>query len=483
MMRIFRIAPAALAAFTIAGCSGIGEGSRPASMKIMQLSPTDQLTLELLEAPTEPGKAYMCVRTALSLFVTFTGGDIGNFTNRARWSSSNEAVVRVSNRDEPVPHSEGLVFDFGSLTPVAPGTATITAEYIGMTASIPVTVEGIDSSTIAVTPDKAVMAPGSSQTFSVRAVIDGRSTDISNVVTLAFADPDDEVATIDANGYVLAHAVGAPQTLEARLNAPCDVTPTVPVHVAALQSLEIDYEDGFANGDLVSGTTQFLRSTGHFGDVDGDGEDDTQDLSAQTIFTSSDADVLGTGGVFTGLNLVIAATAGEVPSRVGDATISATFGRVAGSDTVEEDPGVASNELAFTVYNVGFDSLRIDPAEPQTLGPLENTTYRALANYTFDGVARELNITRHVAWRSSDTALALVGSGVTASAGFAVAPSEDKAGTVVISATQVRGVEDLTEAGEANPARPTDDPDDLRDTVDLIIALPDDGEGDGETAP
>ena len=66
----------------------------------------------------------------------------------------------------------------------------------------------------------------------------------------------------------------------------------------------------------------------------------------------------------------------------------------------------------------------------------------------------------------------LIGSGIDNSAGFAVAPSEDGEGSVTISATFVRGVGDVNAQGEANPDRPADDPDDRRDTIELIVAIP-----------
>ncbi|WP_420465237.1 hypothetical protein [Panacagrimonas sp.] len=481
-MPITRFSVTALAAVALAGCSSIGDGSKPESLKILQLGPTDQLTLELLEAPTEPAKAFTCIRTGLSLFVTFSGGDIGNFTNRARWSSDNEAVVRVSNRDEEVPDSDGLVFDFGSLTPVAPGTANITAEYVGMTATIPVTVAGIDTSTIRIEPEKAVLAARSGQNFSVSAMIDGQMTDVSNTVTFAFAEPDEEIALTEPTGFVTAVADGGPLVLEGRLNAPCDVTPSATVRVAPLQSIALDYEEGF-DGEMVSGTTQLLRATGDFGDVDGDGEPDTQDLSAQSIYTSSDTDVMGTGGLLSGLNLAIAGTSGEQPSVVGDATITTNFGQVIdpdGDGSVEESPGVTSNELEFTVLNVALEEVRIVPEEPMTIAPLGNTRFRAIGTYSFDGTEREQDITRHVNWASSDTELVLIGAGISTSAGFAVARTEDGEGEVDITATVVRGVLDLDPDGEPNPDRPLDDPDDSRDTVKLFVAIPDDQE---EAAP
>lgn len=477
-MLIYRFAPTAigavLAATLMAGCSGVGEGSRPETLKILQLAPGEALSRDLLEAPTEPAEAFTCVRTALSLFVTFSGGDIGNFTNRARWSSSNEAVVRVSNRDETVPGSDGdLVFDFGSLTPVAPGTATITAEYVGKTASIPVTVEGLDTSTITIEPASAVMAPRSVQDFRVSALIDGVVTDISNVVTFAFAEPDEEVAIVSGTGRVRAVAAGtAPLTLEGRLNAPCEVTPSAPVQVATLQALDLDYEEGFDSGELLSGTTQLLRATGQFGDLDGDGQADTQDLSSQSVLTSSDTGVLSPGGLLSDFNLVIAITSGEVPSLVGDATVTVNFGRVIDPDDdgpVEGDPGVESNALPFTVFNTQLQSLRITPEEVQTLAPLDSTRFRAIGTYTFDGVEREQDVTRHVAWQSSDTELVQIVTGVVRGAGMAQAPTQDGEGSVTISASFVLGVADVDAQGVANPNRPVDDPDDLRDSVELIV--------------
>lgn len=480
-MSMKRIVVVCLSVLILAGCSGIGDGNEPEALKVLPLASISGLTRDelddLFDQDTEALTVLTCLSDAATAIVRFTDGDVGIFSERVTWVSSDDDVVTVSNGEDPVPGSGGLFFAAGTLKPIGPGTATVTAEYLGMRAEIPVVVEALDTSTIAVTPATAVLAPRSLQNFQVEAMVNGVLTSVSRAVTFRFTEPDEEVAllTVGTQGNAEVRAVAAaepslPMTLEANFIAPCGSNPRVQIQVAPLSSLELEYEDGFADGQLIAGSSQFLRATGVFDNVDLDKDDapDTQDLSNQVQLTSTRPAVIGTGGFFDGPNRVTGGGAGTggvstAPPQVavGKARVTASFGRVPDTDGEGpgvEIPGTQSNPLRFNSVDVVVNALAIEPAGPVTLAPRSTTNLSAFGTYTFMDVTRSIDLTRHVTWavtevggepvKEDDVPILFIQSGINLAAGTAVSlVTEDAAvqnSDVTITATYVRGVIDST---------------------------------------
>ncbi|MGQ0701242.1 MAG: hypothetical protein ACT4PZ_23730 [Panacagrimonas sp.] len=570
-MSIKQSVAACLSVSLLAGCSGIGDGNEPEALRVLPVSQLGGLTTRdeldaLFEQPQEPLETFTCLRDGAAAVVRFSDGDVAIFSNRVVWSSSDETVVEVDNfDDEPDDDSNGLLFAAGSLKPVGPGSAMVTADFLGLTSSIEVKVTALDPSTIVVNPAKTFLVPRSRQVFEVQAMVDGVLRSVSSSATFRFETPqcsdgvdnddddlidfpddrnctspadsvesaltqcndgldndgdgsiddDDEgcdlgervdenpVAIIDASrdqlGNAVVTAVAAsddPLQLQVLFNAPCGVSPTVPVRVADLESLSLDYEEGagFGDGRLIVGSTQFLRVTGNFGDLDGDGTDETQDLSAQAALTSTTPAIVGTGGLFDNLNRVTGgANSTMPPAAVGNVTVTANFGRTADPDgetgPLMGEPGVTSDPpLPFNVVNVVVDALAIGPAdpttgEPVTIAPRERTNFKAFGTYTFPnpgGVPRQMDLTRHVTWRVTavdgvpvkpdDEPTAVIVTGINADAGLAVSlvleDAADQNSVVTIAATLVRGVVDST------VPLPADDLVDLVKTTTLNIEVP-----------
>lgn len=125
---------AALAAVT--GCGSIGEGSTVVSLEIR-----------------DPGGSAIdgnfpisqCLRDQMIAVATFTDGTQADFSYRVSWTSSDPALVQVSNNDIPQQFVddgafttlEGLNYRPGTLVPLAaPGsTAVITARFLNMVSS------------------------------------------------------------------------------------------------------------------------------------------------------------------------------------------------------------------------------------------------------------------------------------------------------------------------------------------------------------
>lgn len=511
-MSITRIAVSCLGVTVLSACGGIGDGSRPDEIRIVAVSATTGLSgrdfVKLFDEPQKPVATYTCLRDRMTAFVRFSDGDIGDFSRRVKWSSDNTAVATVSNGDEPVPGIDKRFFIPGSFKPVSAAAVNITAEYLGISTTIPVTVREIDKSSIEITPLTAAVAPKALQTFQVFALIDGVRTAIAgsrsrylDALNFKFQTPNDEIALIDGTdpegvqvlGVAVPEAGAGPMVLDANLTSECPgVSLTVPVQVAEVTSLKLGYEDGFTNGRLITGSTQVVRVIGSYAgvDLDENGEDDTQDLSEQCTFESSNPVAVVPGSIFSGFNrlLALAGTTTTQPARVGSAKLVATYGAVPdpdGEGPEVEDPGLKSNELDFSVVNVVVDALTIGPRDgttptPVTIAPRASTQFKAVGTYTFDGNVRTIDLSRHVVWEVTEVdgvpiiegneAVVAISSGGNKTAGLAQSvvglDDADQESVVTIQARLVRGVNDT------GRSVPPDDLEDLLQTTTLAVRRP-----------
>jgi hypothetical protein len=112
----------------------------------------------------------------VKLFATaiLTDGTTQDVTNQATWQSSDVAIADVSN----AMGSKSVV------TPIAPGTATITATYMGLTGSTDVTVKSAKLTTIQVTPFNPTLPLGYATSFEAVGIYEDLSTQVlTNLVT------------------------------------------------------------------------------------------------------------------------------------------------------------------------------------------------------------------------------------------------------------------------------------------------------------
>lgn len=405
-----------VAAALLAGCSGIGDGNGLESLSLVPFS-----------GAQEDGsmKVFECVRNRVNAFGTFTDNTIGDYTTRVRWTSSNPEVVRISNGDEPVPGSDTEVFINGTLTPVAPGTARITADYVGLSKSIDVTVESPDS--LAIVPANPPLAPGSLLALRVRASLEGTEFDVTSGVTWEFAEPDDDVAEIDdGTGIVTGVGEGGPLTAEASFIGACDTVLSTQVRVVPIQRLEIRREFDPPLTELIVGTSELLKAIAHF-DVDGDGQEDaTQDLSTQAIFASTNTQAAAFSTVPGVTNDLLALAAG---TGIG---IGARF---APDDDDDDDNGspyepVDAEPFLLSTVAATLNAISIAPLTP-TIEKLGTVQFKATGSY--DNGARTQDITRHVLWTSSNISQVTISNQVP-SAGLATSVRNEDA-TVTITAT------------------------------------------------
>lgn len=419
-MFLSRFALAFACLLFIAGCSGIGDGARPESIVILQAPVNQVVTREQVLNPTDdPPEAFACIRTQLRAFVVFSDGNVGDFTSRARWKSNNKDVLTVSNGDEKVEDRKGLFFGFGSVAPRAAGTARVSAEYLGLRASVPVSVS--PSGDLVITPANFRMAPNTLQALRVTSLLDGKVREVTGAMAFSLEGDDDgtvankndpsdtdRYAILDSTTPNLLSAFDADTDfnrvigdvddltddvddekdssdlddrgdaapllrIEAKATVPdckAPVFATVQVSKVPANGLVLQYQDGFA-GQIAEGTSQRLQLTAHFGDFNGDGdtddEDEFQDLSNQ-VQSSFAYDRDGDGDCdIVDLDPPVEDPDPEYPAAVLSlgSFLTRTQNRVVG---VVDDPDDKTDEPNFVCARYGF---RTDPDKTdEANGPL-----------------------------------------------------------------------------------------------------------------
>ena len=131
-------------------------------------------------------------------------------------SASNYANVSLSSSDPAV----ATVNNFGKVTGVAPGTATITATCGDVTASATIKVvnSGVDRQSIDLNTSYVVLKPGASRTIT------GKVTPSSASQSLTFKSNDSKVASVSAKGVITAVGTGATSVVVSNGTASASVT-------------------------------------------------------------------------------------------------------------------------------------------------------------------------------------------------------------------------------------------------------------------
>ena len=131
-------------------------------------------------------------------------------------SASNYASVSLSSSDPAV----ATVNNFGKVTGVAPGTATITATCgdVSASATVKVVNSGADRQSIDLNTSYVVLKPGASRTIT------GKVTPSSASQSLTFKSNDTKVATVSAKGVITAVGTGATSIVVSNGTASASVT-------------------------------------------------------------------------------------------------------------------------------------------------------------------------------------------------------------------------------------------------------------------
>ena len=131
-------------------------------------------------------------------------------------SASNYASVSLSSSNPAV----ATVNNFGKVTGVAPGTATITATCgdVSASATVKVVNSGADRQSIDLNTSYVVLKPGASRTIT------GKVTPSSASQSLTFKSNDPKVASVSAKGVITAVGTGATSIVISNGTASASVT-------------------------------------------------------------------------------------------------------------------------------------------------------------------------------------------------------------------------------------------------------------------
>lgn len=441
----------------LTACGAVGTGNVPV---LLQIEPPSS------SAGTSATRAYQCVPDQLRGLLTFSDGTVNDFTGRITWSSDNPAVVSVGANT-------------GILAPQAPGSATITASYFSLQASIKVEVGALANTDLSLQKlDQQSYSPIGSGGFTIatNTAVAGRGSApaTQNVVVVAteraaatsasvkrnvtgsttFALTDSTGATVPATtvatsqtATVYALTAGSapspgPYTLTATLGA-CSspLTLSVPLNVANVSSLTLQPEIDPASGPALgfadgSGNplplmrlygVERLRLTANF--VGGQ----TQDVSLSGQYTSSVPTVAAFD--FASLNpgnFVDILTALNSTAATGSSTnVSAIF--YDGTD-VAGGSGVVSNTLAFTVGDGSLNSLSLLPSSGAVTATstVDSAQFRAIGSFTVSGSATPVtqDVSRLSAFTSDNTNLATVDTTASVYSGLALPANVDTASNI-----------------------------------------------------
>ena len=270
----------------------------------------------------------------------------------------------------------------GTILPVAPGTATITAEFLGQTASLEVQVDALTG--LRIEPAQSTTAIGATRNQDVFGLVDGEELLLDSFAQFTFDGDSEAIADVSANaGTITGLAAG---TLTSRVLMDfCDEEVTADVEIAPVQTLTLSKEFDGTN-ELVVNTTELYTTTAEFANGD------TQDLSFQVTLQSSNEDIALFNRAFGLTNALFGLAADPAPVQ-----ITARFDTT--PEDEEDDAFVLSQAIDVTIVDATLDSLAItpDPLEIDGLGQGQLSV-----TGTYDGGTRTQSLDRHVLWVSNN---------------------------------------------------------------------------------
>lgn len=240
---------------------------------------------------------------------TFTDGTTQDITKTATWSSSEDAIVRISND----PGSKGLA------TALTTGSTTISAALGTISGSTSLTITGAVLVSIKVAPEnKSVQLHSTVQYKATGNFSDDTTQDLTKSVT--WSSSDNTIATIsnDPGSKGLATALGAGSTtITASLGS---IAGSTSLTVTSVNLVSITVTP--ADAHVMFNTTIQYTATGTFSD------NTTQDITTSVTWSSSDTSIATISNTAGSKGLATTGT------TVGQTTITATLGKISGSTTL-----------------------------------------------------------------------------------------------------------------------------------------------------
>ncbi|HEY2901418.1 MAG TPA: Ig-like domain-containing protein [Polyangia bacterium] len=336
------------------------------------------LSLSPIATSTPLGRAVQYTAT-----LVLSNGTARNVTGQATFMSSATGVATIDNR--------------GRAQPVATGTTTISASYMGLSATTTLTVTDAVIASLEVTPIAPMLAVGTTVQFTATAILSDDSTrNVTGTATWVSSAPGVlGVNTARNRGQATAVGAGTAVVTATFMGVSGDTKATV---IAAV-SVSISVSPiglTVPAGTRRQFTAQLILSDGSSTDVTGRATW-TSDATAVAAVSSAG----GTRGVVTAIG-------------AGTANIKAAFNGLSGT-------------TAITVTAATLSTIQVTPFN-QTVTTASPVQYTATGLFS-DGTS--LPLTGMATWDSSDMTVAQI-SNAGGTRGRAVAL---KAGTTMISAT------------------------------------------------
>ncbi len=329
--------------------------------------------------------ANLTLPSGLTQQLTATGnysdGTALNITSSVTWASDNAAMATVDASG--VAHA------------VATGTANIAATFGSISASAVLTATSATLESLAITPTNPSIPSGLTQKLAaIGRYSDGSSHDITSSVM--WASSSGPVASIDATG--LARGLAAGTSAISATSGAVSASDMLTVTSASIASITITP----ANPNVIQGLTQQLTATATYSD------------GASFDFTS----VVTWSSSATAVATVTAAGKSSAVS-VGSATITATFGGIAGTAALSVSPATLA-------------SIALTPAAPSVAKGLSQQM-SALGTFS-NGTSSD--ITSSVTWSSSNGSVATVdAAGLVQSVSVGTSTIGATSGTVTANTT------------------------------------------------
>ena len=413
------ILPAALAsAVLFSACGNVGDGNGPTSLELF------------VGGDSESGEMFRCQINTPSAVLSFSDGTASNFASRATWSTSNPAVLEVSNGDYPA--ADDQFFVNGVVLPIAPGTATLTVNYLDFEDSIEVTVSETD---LSVTPKNQTLIQGQSVFMSATGLLHGESAllaaDFSSLGQWSVVGEEDDssASTIDSDTGLLSAREEAQGVDRVEFHIDfCDTTVATDVTVLnqTLESIELvsadDRDSELAAFSVPPDASYALRAIGTFSGGF------TQDMTSRVAIVVDDEDV-----GFSGLR-----GTGVITSLVEAGGLSAQITATYDPDSEVEGDETVTPAVTMNVLDVTLDPNSLD-IQPKDALMLQGSSLAYSVSGDFSGADGDItwDLTRDVVWASDEPTLAsLLNSN--GSRGVALSSSVTT-GLVEVSALRVGG--------------------------------------------
>ena len=407
-------APVVILATACGGSAGLEEGNAPESLKVY------------LDGSADSAQGVECGAGSLAAVLSFTDGSNADYVNRVTWRSSDTAVAEISNGEIQAP--SGGYYSTGTVLYHRPGVATLTADYLDMTASV--AVEVIELDRLEITPDNTLMGPDTNISYELKGYTAtgypasnlGVSVDWSFLEDGAPADVLGDSTSASVTISSLNSPLDTPFVLQAELPL-CDRDVQRSITIAQPERLVLTSEQGGTN-PLPLLAVEALKVYAEFSDGSRQNLSGQLDIE-QIAGNDDDAELAASGSSGNDDDLLLL-----TPSNA-DETVA--------YELCHEEIDLCIDTDTYTLSDIELQSIRADPLELSLTYP-DEAYLKAWGTFA-DGIERD--VTRIVSWSSNNASLASVTTG-TSDGGHVTSLNGDGEAQITVSDDDATGTsEDL----------------------------------------